>query len=806
MAEATQPKPNVIWTPWPGGQTKFITCPIKEIFAEGNRGGGKRLADDQPVLTDRGWLMAGNVTKTDRLVAPDGTYTRIAGMYRGKQEPYYRITTEGGASVVVCGEHNWQTYSGKNGSRDGWQVKTTDELRKLSGDYYLPLMSAPAPGEKWGGLDPYIAGYILGDGTTNAANVVIYTVDDHTVEYLQHAGWRKYNYDSQSTIMMTCPKPEGRIWQSLLGRHAGKDKRVPESLLMSDPKTRLAVLRGLMDSDGSVETGNGTSVRPGGQCSFVNTSKPLAEAVQYLVRSLGGKARVRWKDKHSERGGDTHGYWHVSITHANKFNPFLMPRKAGLVRKQKGDKDRIVSIEPVGLRDGVCFEVEHHSHLFVTKDFIVTHNTDTLIMKYLRYVGVGFGPAWTGIIFRREYKHLDDIVKKSKRWIPQIFPGAKWKASKSDYKWVFPDGEELLFRRMKDPDDYWSYHGHEYPFIGWEELTNWPTDACYEVMRSCNRCSVADVPRFYVSSGNPFGAGHGWVKERFIDIGPEGTVVDDGQGNKRVRIHVDLEDNITMMENDPDYEKNLNGIQNEELKKAWRHGDWNITVGGFLQGIWETKRHVIKPFIPPVDWPRWRGMDWGTAKPYSIGWYTINPDGVVIRYRELYGYGGKANTGTKESGTEVAKEIKKIEAREIRAGAKFRKNPADSNLWTNTGNEKTVGDLFKAQGVRWVKAQKGPGSRVNGAALIIDALKHDKFQVTENCKHWLRTVPVLMPNENNWEDVDTEMEDHAWDETMYSLRSRHKVIQPDHEEEGPKPGTFDWLLKVSSTSRTERVL
>jgi len=420
--EEHKPAPNVVWTPWAGGQTKFITCPIREIFAEGNRGGGKALANNQPVLTDNGWISAGEVTQRHRLVAPDGTYTNIRGIYKQEPKEHYQVMTEGGASVIACGEHRWSTYSGKNGSRDGWQVRTTDELRKLKGDYYLPLMSAPVPGKQWEGIDPYIAGYILGDGCLTGKHVVIYTVDEHTIEYLTKRGWKHYNYDSQNTHMISETRTDlKKQWRELLGRCSGRDKRIPYSLLMSDPQTRLALLRGLMDSDGSVETGKGTSASPGGQCSFVNTSKHLAEGVQYLVRSLGGKARVRWKDKHSGKGGSIHGYWHVSITLANKFNPFLMPRKAELVREQKGVRDKIVSIDPVGLREGVCFAVDHPSHLFVTKDFIVTHNTDTLLMKYLRYVDAGFGSAWTGIIFRREYKHLDDIVKKSKRWIPQIF-------------------------------------------------------------------------------------------------------------------------------------------------------------------------------------------------------------------------------------------------------------------------------------------------------------------------------------------------------------------------------------------------
>jgi len=430
--------------------------------------------------------------------------------------------------------------------------------------------------------------------------------------------------------------------------------------------------------------------------------------------------------------------------------------------------------------------------------------TDTLIMKYLRYVGLGYGAAWTGVIFRREYKHLDDVVKKCKRWIPQIFPNARWLASKGDYKWIFHDGEELLLRTMKDSDDYWSYHGHEYPFIAWEEVTNWPTDDCYEVMKSCNRCSKKGVPRFYCSTGNPYGAGHGWVKERFIDIGIEGTIAYDEMDNPRVRIHIDLDDNIAMMENDPEYVKQLDSIKNPELRKAWREGDWDIVVGGFLQGIWDRNVHKTKPFTIPHDWPRWRALDWGFAKPYSVGWYTISPDGVIYRYRECYGFGGKADTGTRETVSQVCKKINELEAREIKDGIVFRRNPADSSIWDGIGNEQTIEELFRNEDVIWIPAKKGAGSRVNGAQLVVQALQQEKFKVFDTCVHWLRTVPILMPDPNNWDDVDTEMEDHAWDETRYALRSRHRVLQLDDKQDNPTPGTFDWMIKVTQNNKTVR--
>jgi len=430
--------------------------------------------------------------------------------------------------------------------------------------------------------------------------------------------------------------------------------------------------------------------------------------------------------------------------------------------------------------------------------------TDTLIMKFLAQVGQGYGAAWRGLIFRKEYKHLDDVVTKCKKWIPQMFPGARWLSSKSDYKWVFPDGEELLLRTMKNPDDYWNYHGHEYPFIGWEELTNWAGDDCYEVMKSCNRCSTPGIPNYYMSSGNPYGVGHGWVKERFIDIGPPGTVIQDDLGLTRVRIHMELIDNIHLMESDPLYIKRLGSLGNANLKEAWLHGNWDIVVGGFLQGIWDPKRHVVEPFNIPEHWPRWRCMDWGFAKPYAIGWYAKDPDtGITYRYRELYGYGGKANVGTREGPDEVSKLIHEKENKELKAGLEFRKNPADTQIWGNMGIKKagkeiTIAKLFSQNKIRWTPAIKGPGSRKSGAQIVINHLKNDTLKVFNTCKHFIRTVPVLMPDEDDWDDVDTDMEDHAWDELRYSMVSRHRADNPaGNGKKEPLPGTYDHLIKVT---------
>lgn len=428
--------------------------------------------------------------------------------------------------------------------------------------------------------------------------------------------------------------------------------------------------------------------------------------------------------------------------------------------------------------------------------------TEALLVDFAQHVGQGFGPHWRGILFREQYKHLDDVIAKSKNLFYRTFPGAKFLSSRSDYKWIFPDGEELLFRHFDHPDDYWSYHGHEYPWIGWDELTNWGTDECYESMKSCSRSSHPGMPRKYRATANPWGIGHAWVKFYFIDQAPALTPVVDGEGNMRVRIHGDLAENLHLAVADPEYTRRLDGIKNEQLKRAWRYGDWDIVVGGFLQGVWDPDKHKVRPFEIPDDWPRWRALDWGFAAPYSCGWYAIDPDRKIYRYRELYGWGGKPNVGSRETATVVAKKIRDAEAAERARGIEFVRNPADTNIWHSDGREITVGEIFAKQKVRWTPATKGPGSRVDTAQILIETLSQDQFAVFDTCRHWLRTVPVLQPDANNWEDVDTDQEDHCYDETRYSLTSRHQPRPKTRKRKGPKRGSFDWVTRDEPKPRS----
>ena len=407
--------------------------------------------------------------------------------------------------------------------------------------------------------------------------------------------------------------------------------------------------------------------------------------------------------------------------------------------------------------------------------------TDALLMSFARFCGQGFGEHWRGALFRLTYPQLADVVAKSKRWFYSIFPGTRF--NESDYRWTWPTGEILYFRYGATEDDYWNYHGHEYPWLGFEELTNWKDSSFFEAMQSTCRSSFPGMPRMIRATCNPFGVGHGWVKERYrIGSFPDGRIINE-DGRERVRIHSSIYENEHLLTADPEYLNGLKAIKDPNRKKAWLLGDWDIHVGSFLEGVWDASKHVVDPFPIPSSWAVWKAMDWGYRAPYAVYWFAMDPDGCIYLWRELYGAGEKAGQGSMETAVDVARKIRKIEERDERFGYEYRINLADPAIFSKIGTDRSIGQIFRDEGVRWQEAWNAKGSRVNGAQEIIRLLAEEKLRIFKTCKHWLRTVPGLPPDELNPEDVDTTVEDHAWDATRYGVMRRRRRPEEESREE-----------------------
>lgn len=794
--------------PLPGSQTTFLTCPIFEALYEGTRGPGKEVLNTNKVLTDSGWKLVGDVQSNDRLVAPDGTYTEIKGIYPQGIKSIYRFTFDDYSTLDVGLDHLWNVRSAKNSSRDGWIVRSTAELIELlkqsegktraeKNSWYIPTMTGYAPGATWSGLDPYAIGLMLGDGTTGSDYATIYTADDYIRDYMvREHGWTPYKYEGQ-VGRVTCNggAAKSALWKDVVGRNKGADKRIDPNLLEADPDSRLACLQGLMDSDGTIETT--------GRCRFVSLSEHLAKGVQYLVRSLGGKASCYWENRPSAKGG-VDGRWRVNVQHCNKFNPFRLPRKADRVKRMIGVDRRIESIVQIADGPATCFEVAHASHLFVCQDFVVTHNTITLLMDFAQEVGKGYGKSWRGILFRLEFGDLDDVVKKIEEWFYVLWPGQfQFLKSKSDYTAVWSTGEALLLRNLPDESAYDSYHGHEYPWIGFEELTQWVDDKAYKLMMSCCRSAVPGIPCRIRSTTNPHGSGHTWVKKRFKLPQMRGRVIRVPGEMPRIAIHGHLKENFLVLHNQPNYPMIIRqAAMNKAQEQAWMEADWTVTAGGLIDDLWNPDIHVL-PNIPankiPRSWRITRAYDHGQSHPFAVGWWlessgepiVINGRrigsvrGDVILWSEWYG-----TAGTPEKGTNVGI---RMPARKIAQGILDREEdlgvlgrvlpgPADTEIYSKDqrGTGRSPADDMEEMNVTWERADKTPGSRSRGWQMIrsrlTDAFAEDDgtrskpgLFVCERCVFWIELVPPTPRDRVDQDDNPKNYEDHLSDMTRYRL-------------------------------------
>lgn len=394
-----------------------------------------------------------------------------------------------------------------------------------------------------------------------------------------------------------------------------------------------------------------------------------------------------------------------------------------------------------------------------------------------------YGEFARGIFFRRTYDELDEVQDRASR----IFPAVGGKYNTAKRTWQFLNKSSLKLRYLDRDADADRYQGHAYTFMAFDELTNWPDAKPIDKLRACLRSGDAPIPKSFRASGNPGGVGHNWVKLRYIDPAPPFKPHYDQEAETwRVFIPSTLDDNPALLENDPDYWKRVKAATagDEALEKAWRFGDWNIVAGGMFDDLWKPKIHVIEPFKIPKSWKVDRSFDWGSSKPFGVGWWAESdgtqapngrhyPRGTVFLIDEWYGWNGRPNEGCKMLAIEIGRGVKEREAE-----AKYRVQPgcADSSIF-DAENGVSIADDMQKVGVKWLQADKSPGSRKIGWERIRRYLKASTVWPMEepglfifnSCLQWIRTVPSLPRDAKKRDDVDTNAEDHMGDLTRYRL-------------------------------------
>lgn len=450
--------------------------------------------------------------------------------------------------------------------------------------------------------------------------------------------------------------------------------------------------------------------------------------------------------------------------------------------------------------------------------------TSTQLARFRAYVGRGYGSFLRGILFDVAYKDLDDIVAQSKRMFLAFEDGAKFLSASSQYKWVWPTGEELLFRTGEDEEDYWAFHGQEFPIIMANEISKLATPVFLDMMMSCNRSSfkpemhspvdmhsgerriLPPIPLELVCTTNPYGVGRAWVKKRYIDPAPYGGIVSrkieiiSPQTKKlavvektQVTIFSSYVENIYL----PDaYIAQLHQETDKNKRKAWLGGRWDISAGGAFDDLWEDTVHILERFPIPKAWILDRAFDWGSTHPFSVGWWAeangeevkmpngrpvlhqgrvfAPATGTLIMFAEWYGSEEKdwgSNKGIKMSSGDIAVGI--LAAEKAMSDAKLISSrvfpgPADNQIRNvNDSGSETIEKKMMDKGVEWESSDKSPGSRINGYQLFRERLEAATRQegpgiyFMRNCKAAIELIPSLPVHPTIPEDTHHLAEDHC---------------------------------------------
>lgn len=412
-------------------------------------------------------------------------------------------------------------------------------------------------------------------------------------------------------------------------------------------------------------------------------------------------------------------------------------------------------------------------------------------------------PGLQVYLFRRTYpdlmaNHMNGSMSFAEMLAPFIAKGmVNINLSRNEIAWH--NGSKIHLCHCQHEKDLTKYQGAEIHVLLIDEMTHF-LETMYRFLRNRVRLGGLKIPEQWqkklpliIGASNPGSVGHQWVKRSFIEMCKPYEVkrMDPKEGGMiRQYIPAKLTDNPTLMLNDPNYVDRLSGLGSEALVKAMRDGDWDIVAGAAFETLSRDK-HMIRPFEIPHWWTKWTSLDWGTAKPFAVGWYAVADEtvvlkarehwpemvigkGSIIRYRELYGWNGQPDQGCRKEAWQVADMIAELEP----IGEEISYRIADSAMWAEHDGPSAAENMmnrFEKYAkerrtkdfefcVAMEKSRKGRQENyleIRNRLSMADG-ERPGFYVMESCQHFWRTVPELQLDqrepEKGW---DSSQEDHV---------------------------------------------
>lgn len=509
----------------------------------------------------------------------------------------YKVVLDDGTELIAADDHMWAVTTHVDATRKGGRLRVMTTQEMLTSGLYVqqgkkPAISKfripvakPLLGEhKELSIHPYVLGYWLGDGTR--ADNTITTGDEEVVDYIRSLGCEIHKSYENSLISYRLNIRQELKQLELFGQHI--EKHIPELYLQASLDQRLELLRGLMDSDGTIEDN--------GVVYFCNTEESLVKDVAFLLRSLGykhSKGFVRPCETTKKASNYSENLyekeWRLHFVPRIGESPFHLERKKARLKTERNSRNDwyfIKAIEPFSTVPMKCIKVDSPSHLFLAgRELIPTHNSDALLMAALQYVDI---PDYSAILFRKSYADLTlpgALMDRAASWLgPYLDRGTvKWNDKLKTYTF-FTEAQastnsrrknialtsSLSFGFLDTVNDKYKYQGAEFQFAGVDEITQIVEHNYRYLFSRLRRLKGVPIPIRMRSASNPGGEGHEWVKRRMIT---------EGRVKGRIFIPAKLDDNpfLDMAE----YEESLNELD-IVTREQLRHGDWEVKTDGSL--------------------------------------------------------------------------------------------------------------------------------------------------------------------------------------------------------------------------------
>lgn len=400
-------------------------------------------------------------------------------------------------------------------------------------------------------------------------------------------------------------------------------------------------------------------------------------------------------------------------------------------------------------------------------------------------------PGTAGAIFRKTYpelygNHIEKLFTE--------YPELREFYNDSKKKITFPNGSTIDFCYARNEKDLGNYQGREWDDLAIDEAGEWSEHLMKRLFQS-NRSSKPGVKPRGILTGNPGGLGHAYLKRVFV----QRKFQDAERPEDYAFIQALVDDNAALMENDPEYVRTLDAEKNEALRKAYRHGSWDIVAGQFFSEL-RREVHLIKPFKIPDHWLRFGALDYGFNHPASFGWFACDEDGNVYLYREY--------AKSKQREDQQAAAYKSYDDT-----ARLDYIVAGHDCWADRGvtfksGAHTIAEEFGKNGIDLSRANIG---RKQGAAQLRNYLAWEgksgeengrpRFFIFDTCPITFDCISRMVYDPDDAEDVlkvdsengDPSTGDDPYDMVRYALMSRPPVAE--RQGRGPKPGTEEWMRK-----------